>query len=172
MELYHGSPNKFTEFDYSRIRTNGSSEGVGFYFTSNKKIAEGYGEGGYLYTVELKGKKPLDDNKKTLTKEELRVIIEELHRDYNYLSNYGEVDYEGYEKVLRRAVENEYDSCDTDTEILGSLYNTLGENENVIKKFYTVLGYDYVVSKPSWGEQELYIALTNDVITIKKVEKL
>lgn len=172
MQIYHGSPNKFNEFDYGRIRTNGTSEGIGFYFTDSKKIAQGYAQNGYIYTVELKTKKALSDNGLTLTVEEARKVIEAVDKEVGFLDNYGDVDYEGYAKVLKTAVDSEYYNSDTDTEFMGSLYNACGESEEVVKLFYNVLGYTHITSEPNWGNQELYIALSNDVIDIKKVEKV
>lgn len=172
MLVYHGSPNNFDRFDYSRIRTNGTSEGVGFYFTDNKSIATGYGQKGYLYTVELKGNKALSDNYKTITENELKKLMIALDDETDYLSNYGDVNFEGYENVLNTALQSEYNNCDTDTEILGSLYNSCGENEIVVTLFYELLGYDYIKSIPEWGNQTLYIALTNDIIEVLEIESL
>lgn len=172
MIVYHGSPNKFDQFDYSRIRTNGTSEGVGFYFTDNKQIASGYGSNGYIYTVELNVSKALSDNRKTLTIDEIKQLVIELDKQEEYLSNYGDVSFEGYDKVLQIAIDNLYNYNDTDTEIMGSIYNECGENENVIHLFHELLGYDYIESTPDWGNQKLYIALTNDVIEILEIEEL
>lgn len=172
MYFYHGSPNKFEEFDYSRIRTNGTSEGVGFYFTDNKAIAERYARGGYLYTVKLHVEKALSDNIKTLTREEVKTLLIKLDESSDFLSNYGEVGYEGYCTVLNRALENEFESNDTDSEILGSIYNGDGENPDVLRIVYNELGYDHIVSEPTWGKQKLIIALTNDVIEIINVEPI
>jgi len=175
MELYHGSSNMFNSFDYSKIRTNGTSEGLGFYFTDSKEIAEGYGENGYLYTIKLNANKSLSDNEKTISKNDLKHYIIKLQNYTDYLSNFGDVNYDGYKNVLNKAVNDTYgtyDSCDTDTEIMGSIYNACGENEDVITLFYTILGYDYITSVPEWGKQKLYIALTNDIIDIVKIEKL
>ena len=172
MELYHGSSNMFNSFDYSKIRTNGTSEGLGFYFTDSKEIAEGYGENGYLYTIKLNANKSLSDNEKTISKNDLRHYIIKLQNYTDYLSNFGDVNYDGYKNVLNTAVNDTYDDCDTDTEIMGNIYNSCGENEDVITLFYTLLGYDHILSIPKWGKQELYIALTNDIIDIIKVEKL
>ena len=47
--VYHGSPNVFNEFSYKFIRQNGTSEGIGHYFTTNKEIADGYGSNGKVY---------------------------------------------------------------------------------------------------------------------------
>ena len=40
MLVYHGSKELFTEFSYSRIGTNGTTEGQGFYFTDNLQVAK------------------------------------------------------------------------------------------------------------------------------------
>lgn len=174
MKVYHGSPNKFDKFDYARIRTNGTSEGIGFYFTDNRKIAAGYGNNGYLYTVRLNGSKVLSDNEMTLTIEEVRKIVIKLHELNDYLSNYGDISFEGYEYLLNMALDSLYNYCDTDTEILGSLYNECGESEAVPALFHELLGYDYIVSNPEWAsdKQTVYVALTNDIIDIIEVEKL
>ena len=172
MIVYHGSPNKFEKFDYDRIRTNGTSEGVGFYFTNNKEIATGYARGGYLYTVKIHGEKALSDNKKTLTREEVETLLFILNKRSDFLSNYGEVDYEGYGVVMNRALNNEYDDNDTDSDILGSIYNGDGENPDVLHIVYNELGYDHIVSEPTWGKQRLVIALTNDIIEIVDVERI
>lgn len=170
MLVYHGSPNKFDTFSYDKIRANGTMEGPGFYFTDNKEVAKGYGNSGYLYTVELNINKSLSNEMKTLTKKEVKTLIEALPEDMDFLSNYGDVNYEGYEEVMERALDSEYSYADSDTDVLGSLYNACGENQNIIKLFYSELGYDSIIAKPDWGEnQTVYVALTNDIIQIKDV---
>lgn len=170
---YHGSPNQFDVFDYKKIRTNGTSEGVGFYFTDNQGIARCYAYEGYLYTVEINGTKPIYKDKKTLTIKELRTFLIELQKHTDFLSNYGDVAYEGFNTVLNKAVKSEYTYCDSDADILSSIYNGSGENEKVLTIFRDVLGYDHIEAKPDWGnDQTLYIALTNDIINIISCEKL
>lgn len=172
MQLYHGSINKFKQFDYAKIRTNGTSEGIGFYFTDSKKVATSYATQGYLYTVDFNGNKALSDNKLTLTKEEVKRLVIALYDcDGSILPDYGDLTFSGYENVLSEAINNIYNYNGTDTEIIGSLYNQCGESEKVLTLLYGVLGYDHIISVPDWGKQTLYIALTNDIITIKEVEK-
>lgn len=170
MLVYHGSPNKFDKFSYDKIRTNGTMEGAGFYFTDNKEIAKGYGgNSGYLYTAKLNINKSLSNEKKTLTIKEVEDLIKALPEDADFLSNYGDVDYEGYNEVMERALDSEYKYADSDTEILGSIYNACGENQKVIELFYSELGYDSIIARPDWGRQTIYIALTNDIIQISNV---
>lgn len=108
--VYHGSPNQFTEFDYSKLRTNVTTEGVGFYFTDNKNVAEGYankGDSGKLYEAYLNISKPLNSEKKTITKMQLRTFIDAFNK-YEaslpdnegvmaYLSNFGDYEHDGYQ---------------------------------------------------------------------------
>ena len=160
-------------FDYSKIRTNGTSEGVGFYFTDNKEIAEHYADStGYLYTVELNIGKSLSGEQKTISRNEMELLLKSIPEDIDFLSNYGDVDYEGYQSVLETTLESEYDYAESDADILGSLYNACGENQVIIELFYSVLGFDSIIANPDWGEnQTIYIALTNEIVKIKEVSQ-
>lgn len=172
MIVYHGSPNRFSTFDYKRIRTNGTTEGVGFYFTDKKDVAKAYANGGYLYTVDLNGKKPLSDRDLTLTEAEIRAYFIKLDKYTGFLENYGETAYSGLETVLNRAVQIERSVCLSDADLLGSAYNATGQNEKAITCMVETLGYDHIIAKPEWGNgQTLYIALTNDIIKIVSLEK-
>lgn len=170
--LYHGSPNKFTQFDTKKIRTNGTSEGVGFYFTTNKDIAKNYANDGYLYTVNLDTQKSLSDNSKTINKNQLHEILIKLNKYTDYLENYGDISNGNFENVLNQAVENEYEYNNTDVEIIGSIYNTIGENPVILDILYKDFNYTHIKSTPDWGEQELYIALNNEIIKIIEIEKI
>ena len=172
---YHGSPHLFDTFDYSRIRTHGTSEGVGFYFTDDERIARTYGENGYLYTVRIEQAKPLSDTQKTLRRDELEQFLRILHHTpgVDMLSNYGDFTYEDFETILARAVENEYNYADTDTEIIGSIYNACGENPDVLIQLYEQLGYDHITTKPLWGgDQKIIVALSPKTIEIIDVRPL
>lgn len=50
MTLYHGSPNKFDQFEV-RDNNNSCIEGEGVYLTDDIKLASGYGS--HLYTVQI-----------------------------------------------------------------------------------------------------------------------
>ena len=170
--LYHGSPNKFTQFDTKKIRTYGTSEGLGFYFTTNKDIAPNYANDGYLYTVNLDNQKSLSDNSKTINKNQLHEILIKLNKYTDYLENYGDISNGNFENVLNQAVENEYEYNNTDVEIIGSIYNTIGENPVILDILYKDFNYTHIKSTPDWGEQELYIALNNEIIKIIEIEKI
>lgn len=173
MIVYHGSKEKFDVFDYHKIGSNGTSEGKGFYFTDNVDIAKNYGRNGYLYTVDFHGKKSLHSEQKTITKEELKVYLLALNEETDYLSNWGDIAYEGVEKVINRAIQGEYEQSENDVDIIAGIANASGNMEISLSLVYSVLGYDSIIVDAEWGnEQRLYIALTNDIITILDIKKL
>jgi hypothetical protein len=169
--LYHGSPSVFNDFDYRRIGANGTTEGFGFYFTDEKRIAEKYGQKGCIFEVFLHGN-ALSGNKTTMTKAEYGKLISYLDEQEDYLSNYGEKDYEGYQTVLKRAL-NDYYQCNSDSELIGSLVNSSGSAELILTAIYQLLGYGYLIDYETiWGdEQNVYVAFTNDVIEIVNANK-
>ena len=178
MKVYHGSKANFDHFSYDYIRTNGTSEGIGFYFTDSKQIARGYAENGYLYTVYFQGKKPLSHNKKVITKTQLKKFLKALDQRHEHLSNYGDIEWEGYQKVLNKAVELEYNSSTNDVDMIAGISNACGSPETCMYTLYEVLGYDSIILDAEWGldeenvPQKLYIALVNDAITILEVEQV
>ncbi|PLS19124.1 hypothetical protein CVD28_01580 [Bacillus sp. M6-12] len=173
MLVYHGSKQLFEAFDYSKIGTNGTMEGKGFYFTDKKLIAEGYGQDGYLYTVEFNGKKSLHSDKKTITRQQLKKYLKELDKKTDYLSNWGDTAYDGLEKVLNEAVRGEYEQSDNDVDIIAGIANACGDMETSLTLLYQLLGYDSIVVDGEWGNgQRIYIALTNDIIKIVDVKEL
>ncbi|MEH7210110.1 hypothetical protein V7094_28545 [Priestia megaterium] len=171
MLTYHGSKELFETFDYSKIGLNGTSEGKGFYFTDNKNIALGYGEEGYLYTVEFHGKKSLHSDKKTITRQQLKKYLKALDEETEYLSNWGDKYYEGLEKVLNEAVCGEFENSDNDVDLISGIANGCGDMETSLMLLHKMLGYDSIVEDAEWGNQRLYIALTNEVIEVVDVKK-
>lgn len=172
--VYHGSKAKFQKFDLSKIRSqNGTTEGVGLYFTTNKSIASHYAEpNGYLYTVEFDGKKPLDHERLSITRPVLRKLLKAIEdAGIPFLSNYGEVEYEGYETVMDEALDNLL-SNENDIDLIGEIYNTEGNKSKILELAYQVLGFDYFTLVPDWavGKQVLYVALVPNILTIKTVE--
>jgi hypothetical protein len=169
---YHGSTSLFEVFDYDKIGTNGTSEGIGFYFTNNKNVAMGYGQQGFIYTVDIHYQKPLSSEKKTITKTQLKKYLSILHQETEYLSNWGDIEYEGFVNVLNRAVESEFNHSENDVELISGISHASGNIEVGLTTLYKVLGYDSIVMEADWGNQQLYIALTNDIITIVDVQAL
>jgi len=170
--VYHGSKEKFSSFDFSKIGLNGTSEGKGIYFTDNLKVARSYGEGGFLYTVNFKGKKSLSDSKLTINKKQLEKFMIALDEENEYLSNYGDKGYEGLKNVLNTAIEAELHGSDNDVDLISGIVNANGDIEEGMQILHDVLGYDSIVCEAEWGNQTLYIALIDDVIEILEVEEL
>ena len=72
MVVYHGSNNEFTKFDTARIGSStGTSDGRGFYFTTDKDYANSFGKDGNVLSVFLNIDNPLSLKEKTITKRQL-----------------------------------------------------------------------------------------------------
>jgi len=165
---YHGSPKEFQDFSYEYLGTNGTAEGFGFYFTSNKRIAEGYANGGMLKKVILDIKKPLNFTQLSISKLEFAKFLKMLDPTGDgYLSNWGESDFEGYDKVLKTAVEGELSGSTNDVDLISGVIQAVGRDaESIYRVLKQALGYDgIIVDKPSWGgNQIIYIVFDNSQI--------
>lgn len=170
MKLYHGSKNKFEKFSYKHIRENGTSEGIGFYLTNNKEIAERYGANGYLYEFEITEDKELSSKEITLTDLELRKLLLALDKKEQILSNWGDVEWEGLNSVLVTAIENLKDDTD-DVELISGLCN-IGGFEEVLTTLYKELGYTHTRVEANWGNQIIYVAFVNDCLKLNSVTKI
>lgn len=172
MILYHGSKNKFDKFSFDYKGLNGSSEGDGIYLTTSKKIAyENYaGTDGYLYTVKLNGGKELSSEKITLSKNDIKTIIEKLGA-YDVLNDYQDVDYYGIDYVMNYAI-NTLLSNDNDNDIITDLCSTCGDEKvlNVISS----LGYTHTKTKAKWGynadPHTIYVVYDLNALQIANVE--
>jgi hypothetical protein len=165
---YHGSPKEFQDFSYEYLGTNGTAEGFGFYFTSDKSIAEGYADGGMLRKAVLDIKKPLSSTRFTISKPEFAKFLKELDSTgEGYLSNWGETNFEGYDKVLNTAVEGEFSGSDNDVDLISGVIQGSGLNpEPIYQVLKKTLGYDgIIVDRASWGyDQTIYIVFNNNQI--------
>jgi len=165
---YHGSPQEFQEFSYEFMGTNGTAEGFDFYFTSDKNIANGYANGGMVREVYLTINKPLSFTSLTISPDGLANFFKVLDPDgQGYLSNWGESDFEGYDHVVRTAVEGEMSGSENDVDLISGIIQGWGRNpESIYPILKQTLGYDgIIVNKPSWGgNQVIYIVFENSQI--------
>jgi len=165
---YHGSPKEFQEFSYEFMGSTGTAEGFGFYFTSNENIAQMFADEGNVKKAMLNINKPLNFEGRAISENELAQFIRALDpTGEGYLSNWGEVGYEGYENVLKTAVEGEMSGSGGDVDLICGIIQAEGGNaEFVYKILKQTLGYDgIVVSKPNWGgDQVVYVVFNNDQI--------
>lgn len=155
--VYHGSPNDFTVFSYKFNNSNGQADGRGFYFTDNRSYAEGYqSDGGKLFEVYLSLQNPLNPKELTITKPELRKIINAIDPDGDGISNYAE-DSRGYpgsawrNRALDSAVNAIYDSSENDADIIGELYSSFGGG-TVLEEVRRISGYDGFMTRNENGD--------------------
>lgn len=160
--VYHGTNADFDEFSYDKIGTHGTSEGRGFYFTDSQSVAGNYGsgeDGSNVKPVYLSIQKPLSGTEKTMTEQQLMKFIKRLDPNGDgYLSNWGDVESEGYQKVLRTAVRSEWSSATNDVDMVNGI---IGADGGASKRVFTALtkatGYDGIVERAAWGGQNIYI---------------
>lgn len=165
--VYHGTNADFNKFSYDFIGTIGSEEGIGFYFSKNKKIADKYAKKNLL-ECEITLNKLLSNKKITLKKTETKKLIKEIQKEKDFLSNYGDIEYEGLNNVLNEAIRNLYSYCNSDTEILADICHSLGNIELVLKTVKKVLGYDGIIEEDNKFNDTIYIVFDNEDIIIKE----
>lgn len=172
MYIYHGTKNVFEKFGFSKIRENATQEGVGFYCTDNREIAERYGHNGYVNTYKFIGQKHLSSDEVTLTEDMLREYLLVLHEEGSYLDNYGDVDWEGISSVLNSAVNSILDYATDDVEIVSGICNAYGNFEEPLLKLYELFGFDHSIIKDTWGNQSIYLILNPSAIEFVKREEV
>lgn len=115
---FHGSGTRIERFDYQFTDQGNDQLGSGFYFTTDRAEAEGYATatingldklGGddapTVHSVELRIKSPLPAEKTgALSARQVGVIIRAAPDLETALENWGDVDFEGRDKVLRQAI--------------------------------------------------------------------
>jgi hypothetical protein len=153
LTVYHGTDAIFNIFDYTKIGTQGVSEGAGFYFTNSQDVAKGYGN---PLEVNLSIQKPLAYDAKPFNRSVLQRLIKrvaeiesqvtEMGIGDGFLSNYGDINYDGFNRVLRDATESMVDE-ETALDQISSIINSGVDIETVNKAVFEVTGYDGVVSK-------------------------
>lgn len=186
--MYHGSnahiSNDFA-FNYDFSGKNGSDNGYGFYFTSDKSSAEGYQKnGGSLAEVYLNIRKPLSKDEKSLSKATVKKLLKRLASlqveknadeiaDYKdgFLSDYADTYSLSEEEVLNKAAES-LAANKTALEQIAELGNVVGDKQLVASAVRDITGYDGVYVK-GWGNEgkeggDIYIAWFPE--SIKAVE--
>ena len=159
--VYHGTENEFDEFKSKFMGQTGTRKGQGFYFTAYEKFAQQFGKNVKAYYLNIR--KPLSSTELTITREQLSNLLDNIDKtqsqeeegfEYGILSDYGDVDYEGRDNVLRNAVELEINSSDNDVELIGGIINTSGNYDMVVNFLFKTLGYDGIIVE----EDKIYIA--------------
>ena len=148
MVVYHGSNNEFTKFDTARIGSStGTSDGRGFYFTTDKDYANSFGKDGNVLSVFLNIDNPLSLKEKTITKQQLFDIIKRIDEkevaadgEHWLISNYANYYDVGIDGAIREAAESEYPYSDNDVELVNSLISASGNFKDVVSSVYEVTG--------------------------------
>ena len=148
MVVYHGSNNEFTKFDTARIGSStGTSDGRGFYFTTDKDYANSFGKDGNVLSVFLNIDNPLSLKEKTITKRQLFDIIKRIDEkevaadgEHWFISNYANYYDVGIDGAIREAAESEYPYSDNDVELVNSLISASGNFKDVVSSVYEVTG--------------------------------
>lgn len=148
MVVYHGSNNEFTKFDTARIGSStGTSDGRGFYFTTDKDYAYSFGKDGNVLSVFLNIDNPLSLKEKTITKQQLFNIIKRIDEkevaadgEHWFISNYANYYDVGIDGAIREVAESKYPYSDNDVELVNSLISASGNFKNVVSSVYEITG--------------------------------
>lgn len=161
--VYHGTRAAVDDsfvFDYSRIGEQGRAEGAGFYFTPDKNIADGYADNGATLNVYLSIQNPIDFNQEGFQDEqlfnivkriaELEAVEDEADIADGFLSNFGDVSFEGVDSVIRNAAD--LMSSDTALDQLSGVVGAGVGVETVNRATQEITGHDGVVSQGFSGQ--------------------
>lgn len=175
-EFYHGTNKKFSRFDTSKVGTGQEVEahGFGFYFTSNKDIAEFYAkdlagknEPAYVYTVRVFNKDFFEwddivDHEKA----------ERILSCFKNLDGFDEVDINDMEDALGLS-DGYYGHYSQFSSIYDLLKAFLGSSRKA-SEFFSDCGFDGIVfdSKESGYQVKNYTIFDSGNIKIIDVEKV
>jgi hypothetical protein len=171
--VYHGGP-EFNIFDPTKIGKTGRTEGAGFYFTPNIKIAKGYAgeaENGELKEVYLNISKPINYEQPGFKPPIIKKIITALASlelkesgisiRNGFLSNYGDISFEGKATVINsaaRSIADEFLAIDQ----MGGLVGAGVDPVLVNKAFQMVTGHDGIKAKGFSGKggSDIWVAFS------------
>ena len=153
--MFHGTPGDFNIFDTSRVGKHGTAMGSGVYFTSSLSYAESYKEDtGRVIATLLKIEKPLSRNKLTITKDQFKTFVKQVvdPTGDDFLSNYGDVNSIGYDRLLNKAANELFEHNSNDADLIEDVYVTSRMDFDEFHNGLTeTLGYDGVIA---WNKAE------------------
>lgn len=145
LELFHGSPHDFNEFDFAYMSSGWGQQayGYGAYLTTSYECAKEYSQGGMVYTVEIpdKGYLNLDKISPALAMKIARIFFSYYTKEHEY----GSEAYAGYEREFWNE-ECKYigDSTDGNT-LYGTISSLLGSDKETSEFLHDKLGYKGLV---------------------------
>lgn len=164
MVVYHGTNSDFNKFEHRFMGQSGTSYGYGFYFTNNAEIAKGYGSTKPYF---LNITKPLSINENEITKAQLKTLLREIDHDGNgMLSDFDDVSYYGYEKVLDKAADKLLEYNENDVDIVSEIVNLNGggtSSDEIYSILKSTLGYDGIITGYHTGDNVFVAFNSNDI---------
>lgn len=150
MTWYHGTVNRFDQFEPEFLGKGNDELGSGFYFTDSYETALLYAgrDGGdrspAVLVVEFIIEKPLPEAGGLSRQQVERLLCSSPDFD-DVLMNFGDVDYEGRESVLKLAVDTYLKTIEGDTLVgLNSMSNDFfdGNEALFLERLHQITGYD------------------------------
>ena len=171
LPVYHGSGSFFSEFSFNFVGKSGLFEGLGFYFTDSKAVADRYSTGpegkrgtekGTVYEVYLNVAKPLSSSKVTMTRDEYIGFLTALEAEGITDPSFGTVSEKRWDKLYREA------KSDRELFALSVEYGRPEAADRFLRILQYTTGYDGLITeKPGWGgEQTVYLAFFPDQIKL------
>lgn len=180
MELYHGSQNKFDEFNLDNLGANGTAQGFGIYLTPNIDMAGMYAHTnagleettGYLYYVKADLENELSLDELTIDRDTLSDILDYLHEENEILYDYGDVGSYGIDSVKETAMEMLLENNDNDIDLMNDLANTINDHELTASAFYKAGSYTHAIAENQLEQQDdVFIVFnTNDLEITNVIE--
>lgn len=164
--LFHGTASKFDAFSHSKIKS--INEGLGFYFTDNRQVANGYGNA-LEVCLSLQNPMPYDRQRfsqpvlrKVIRRmAELQAVAEKAEIADGLLSNFGNVRSDGLAKVVAAAARMSADELDANDQI-ASFFGAGVNPEHILRAFHQVTGHDGITangfSNCGEGDNRIYVA--------------
>jgi len=153
MNWYHGTPHTFDTFDPAHLGKGNDQLGSGFYFTDNKDTANGYSMGtgddeGRILVVQIGIENPMPQTAK-FSREVIANLLRAAPDFDDMIYNFGDVSYEGFQKVLKKAVDAYYMLNDGDDalRVLNAISNDFWRDEEALflRQVYQETGYDGLI---------------------------
>ena len=140
LDLYHGTPHEFDEFDLAYLSTGfgQQSHGYGVYLTTSVVTAKAYSQGKNIYTVEVPDGKYLNYDK--IGRTEAMQIARKFFKYYTTKHEYGKEAYRGHENEFWEYECKYLGECTDGGSIYGTIASLLGDDKDTSEFLYRI-GY-------------------------------
>lgn len=169
--FHHGSNAQFETFDFSKIKS--INEGLGFYFTDNPTVAQGYGQikSGYLAI-----RNPMNYAQQPLTTAQIKKLLhtvakleaqaDEIDIADGFLSNFAvDIRSEGLNAALLTATKIMAKNADAN-DLIASLFNHRVCPEIILTAARQVTGFDAIMANGfdncGKGDNQICVAWSPD----------